>query len=297
MRRNSGAVGEPAKDSAHNSTANGPEAEIARLTRERDEAREQQTATADALKVISRSAFDLDSVLATLVASAAKLCEAKKGVIFLREENDYRLVSNYGFSAEFEAFAKTNPFPTDGGSTTTRAADPDRRFRSSMCSKTRREAPWHASISGWAVIAPTLACRYCARGNRSASSSDREAVRPFTERQIELVRDVRRPGGDRDRERAPVRRGAGAHARLAESLQQQTATAEVLKVISRSTFDLKSVLTTLTVAAKSLCGAASGSDLSWTKAIYIGTQRAIWMLIRRIGRTNNRSPFRLIAAH
>ncbi|HLI98468.1 MAG TPA: GAF domain-containing protein [Bradyrhizobium sp.] len=96
--------------------------ELRERTDDLSESLQQQTATANVLKVISRSAFDLDSVLATLVASAAKLCEAEKGVIFLREADTYQLVSNYGFSPEFEAFAKANPFPIDGGSTTTRAA-------------------------------------------------------------------------------------------------------------------------------------------------------------------------------
>ena len=80
-------------------------------------------------------------------------------------------------------------------------------------------------------------------------------MRPFTDKQIELVDDLRRPGGDRHRERAAVRRAAGTHRDLTESLQQQTATADVLKVISRSTFDLQAVLQTLVESAAHLCDA------------------------------------------
>ena len=60
----------------------------------------------------------------------------------------------------------------------------------------------------------------------------RATVRPFTDKQIELVTDLRRPGGDRDRERAAVRGGAARTRELTEALEQQTATADILRVIS-----------------------------------------------------------------
>ena len=103
-----------------------------------------------------------------------------------------------------------------------------------------------------------LGCAHAARRTSSIGvyhSSTGKEVRPFTDKQIELVYELRQPGRDRHREHAAVQRAARAHRRIDESLQQQTATADVLKVISRSTFDLQTVLHTLVESAARLCDA------------------------------------------
>ena len=92
------------------------------LFNETQEALKQQTATAEVLKVISRSAFDLQAVLDTLVQSAAKLCDAEQACVFQRDGDLYRWVSNFGFSPELVAYAEAHPFAAGPGSTTSRVA-------------------------------------------------------------------------------------------------------------------------------------------------------------------------------
>ena len=143
--------------------------EVQARTRDLTEALQQQTATSEVLKVISRSAFDLQVVLDTLVQSAAKLCDAEQACVFQRDGDLYRWVSNFGFSSELVAYAEAHPFAAGFGSTTSRVALEGGPSIIPTCSRTRITP--RANISASASTVRCWECRCCGKARRSACSS------------------------------------------------------------------------------------------------------------------------------
>jgi hypothetical protein len=137
MRRRSKAGGEPAKaqrrktgvrkshiTSLHprSSSAARKETKVARLTRERDEALAQRTATSELPSVISRSKFDLQAILQGVLDTAARLCRADKSVIFRLEHGVYRFVAAHGAPPAYVEIERATPIPPGPGTLVGRTA-------------------------------------------------------------------------------------------------------------------------------------------------------------------------------
>ena len=160
--------------------------ELRQRTSDLSESLQQQTATADVLKVISRSAFDLQTVLDTLVVSAARLCDADRACIFQKKGEVYRWVSNFGFSAELIAYADEHPFTAGTHSTTSRVALEGKPIHNpDVLADPNYRASEYQRLGNYRTMLGIPLLREGAP--IGVFILTREKVRPFTDRQIELV--------------------------------------------------------------------------------------------------------------
>jgi GAF domain-containing protein len=234
--------------------------ENTRLLNELRESLQQQTATADVLKVISRSTFDLTMVLDTLLNSAARLCRAQKANIALLRDDIVDYVAQVGFPSDFLKYMQSLRLKVQRGSVSGRAALEGKIIHVPDVLADPEFVLLDAQKAGGFRTA--LGVPLMREGTPIGTMFlSRATVEPFTQQQIELVTTFA--------DQAVIAiENTRLLDELRESLQQQTATADVLKIINRSTFDLKSVLNTLVESAARLCEADMASVPRLTSAIF-----------------------------
>ena len=238
--------------------------ENARLLNELRQSLEQQTATADVLKVISRSTFDLQTVLDTLVESAARLCGAEMANIWRPRDGAYRLTASYGVTARYKESLENEEFLN------TIAIEPGRGTTVGRVLLERKSVHIHDiqadpdyKLSGLVALGGTrtmLGIPMLREGDPiGVLVLVQSAVRPFTDKQIELATTFADQAVIAI-ENVRLFEEVQARTRdLTESLEQQTATSEVLKVISSSPGDLKPVFEAMLESATRICGAGFGA--------------------------------------
>ncbi|CAN7242070.1 GAF domain-containing protein [Mesorhizobium sp. LjNodule214] len=230
--------------------------EVQARTRDLGEALQQQTATADVLKVISASAFDLQTVLDTLVESAVRLCRADKGCLERVIDGRFEYAAITGFPPGFGEYGEAHQTEPGRGSAVGRAAEERRVMQ--IEDVTVDPEYTHSAIAAVGGMRTVLAVPLLREGELLGTfAMIRTEVQPFSEREIELVKTFADQAVIAIENVRLFDEVQARTSELGEALQQQTATADVLKVISASAFDLDTVLTALTTSAASLCNAGT----------------------------------------
>ncbi len=279
MRRRSRAGGEPIKTRRRKaitlkrsnaskvarrrgSAAAGLHKQVALLTRERDEALEQQTATAEILRVISSSPGDLHPVFEAILENATRICEAKFGNLWLREGDKFRIVAIHGGSPEYREYLFAEPLVAVAAQdAVSRVVSHREVIQIDDISK----APTHGMRVRVATIqiakARTLVWVPMLKDNEVVGiiAIYRQEVRPFTDKQIELVQNFAAQAVIAIENTRLFEAEQQRARELTESLQQQTATADVLRVISSSPGELEPVFNAILANATRICNAKFGN--------------------------------------
>jgi GAF domain-containing protein/CheY-like chemotaxis protein len=214
---------------------------------------EQQIATSDLLKVIGRSTFDLQPVFETLAENGVRLCAAERAFIFRFDGTLLRVVASYNASPELREFVERNPMAPGRHSATARAAL-ERRTIHIHDVQTDPEFTYGArevDPLGTVLTVPLLR----ADELLGVVLIYRHEVRPFTDNQIALMETFADQAAIAIENARLLTELQAKNADLTEALEQQTATAEILRVISRSPTDVQPVFDIIGERAEKLCDA------------------------------------------
>jgi signal transduction histidine kinase len=230
--------------------------QVAALTRELQEAREQQTATSEVLQVISSSSGELARVFESLLARAKHLCGAEFGIILLREGDAFRTVALHGATPEYIEARWQAPVirpAADTGLGRVLETKQVVQIADVQAVAGYVDNPVQAPIVQLAGVRTKLSVPMLKEEDLiGVIEFDRREVRPFTDRQIELLRNFAAQA-------VIAIESTRLLNELRESLQQQTATADVLKVISSSAGELQPVFKATLAKAVELCEASFGA--------------------------------------
>jgi GAF domain-containing protein len=274
--------------------------ELRQRTDDLTESLEQQTATADVLKIISRSTFDLHAVLDTLTESATRLCRAERSAVRLLRDGLYHHVASYGFAPEHKARMER---------------EPTRRGPDSIAGRVAMECKTIHLIDGQADSDPDVARRSRSGNTRTmigvpllragspigALLLQRSVVQPFSPKEIELAEsfaDQAVIAIENTRLLNELRQRTDD---LTESLEQQTATSEVLSVISSSPGDLQPVFDAMLENATRICEAKVGNlflreaDSFRAVAVHGESEYADWFRREPIAGTLTGSPLERVS--